>query len=660
MNETTIQIPGVITADLGNGAKLVQGPKGDDGASAYEQAVEGGYTGTEEEFKESLATIDTKAAAASAAADAAEAAQDAAETAQAAAELAKTAAAQSETNARNSAGGAQQSAEAAGTAKTAAEKAAEEAEGSATVASGSATAAASSATNAANSATTAAEEADDAADSADAASGAATAAAGSASTASSAATTAAAARDAIVNMELDVTTLGPDADATASGALVDGKYVLSLGIPQGQKGDTGNQGIQGVTGVGISKVEQTGGNHAAGTMDTYTIYFTDGATTTFQIYNGANGEGSGDFLANGTVPMTGDLNMNLHKVTGVAAPAAGTDAATKGYVDSAAGTRIPATQKGQAGGVATLDDSGKVPASQLPSMDYVPNSQKGAAGGVATLDSSGKVPSAQLPSMDYISTSQKGAASGVAELDSTGRVPSTQLPSYVDDAVETYIVGSTAFASDWLSTTNGGAALTPESGKIYIVLSGGSYQNREFRWSGTQYAEISPSIALGETSSTAYRGDRGKAAYDHSQLTSGNPHGTTAADVGARPSTWMPTAADIGAVPTTRTVNGKQLTADISLTAADVNAASKATYVSVTLPNTGWSNNQRALTVNGVLADATKQLIVPCPQNATALDVWTAAGVKAIAQAANSLTFKCDSTPTASIPLYVAIIPIGS
>ena len=44
---------------------------------------------------------------------------------------------------------------------------------------------------------------------------------------------------------------------------------------------------------------------------------------------------------------------------------------------------------------------------------------------------------------------------------------------------------------------------------------------------------LSASLALGETSDTAYRGDRGKAAYDHSQITSGNPHGTTAADVGA-------------------------------------------------------------------------------------------------------------------------------
>ena len=38
-------------------------------------------------------------------------------------------------------------------------------------------------------------------------------------------------------------------------------------------------------------------------------------------------------------------------------------------------------------------------------------------------------------------------------------------------------------------------------------------------------------LTLGETSSTAYRGDRGKVAYDHSQTT-GNPHGTTKSDVG--------------------------------------------------------------------------------------------------------------------------------
>lgn len=39
-------------------------------------------------------------------------------------------------------------------------------------------------------------------------------------------------------------------------------------------------------------------------------------------------------------------------------------------------------------------------------------------------------------------------------------------------------------------------------------------------------------LSLGETNTTAYRGDRGKTAYDHSQLTTGNPHGVTKTDVG--------------------------------------------------------------------------------------------------------------------------------
>ena len=47
-----------------------------------------------------------------------------------------------------------------------------------------------------------------------------------------------------------------------------------------------------------------------------------------------------------------------------------------------------------------------------------------------------------------------------------------------------------------------------------------------------QLPDLGPDLELGETSETAYRGDRGKTAYDHSQTKSGNPHGTTAKDVG--------------------------------------------------------------------------------------------------------------------------------
>lgn len=112
-----------------------------------------------------------------------------------------------------------------------------------------------------------------------------------------------------------------------------------------------------------------------------------------------------------------------------------------------------------------------------------------------------------------ISENQKGVANGVAELDENGLIPSNRLPSYVDDVLEYDSIDN--FPS------------VGEDGKIYIALD----TNLTYRWSGTQYIEISPSLALGETSSTAYRGDRGKIAYDHSQ-TKGNPHNTTKADVG--------------------------------------------------------------------------------------------------------------------------------
>lgn len=95
-----------------------------------------------------------------------------------------------------------------------------------------------------------------------------------------------------------------------------------------------------------------------------------------------------------------------------------------------------------------------------------------------------------------IPLSQKGANSGVATLDESGKVPSTQLPSFVDDVLE--YENFEAFPE------------TGESGKIYVTKD----TNLEYRWSGTQYTQISKSLALGETSQTAYAGDKGKQVTD--------------------------------------------------------------------------------------------------------------------------------------------------
>ena len=169
---------------------------------------------------------------------------------------------------------------------------------------------------------------------------------------------------------------------------------------------------------------------------------------------------------------------------------------------------------------------------------------------------------------EYINATLKGKANGLASLDSSGKVPSSQLPSYVDDVIEGYISsdifydrtktaphsgstiyicsniviptengGGTATNYQWnsssnafVSTTSSGQvagyayfeniavgapdeiylAADTETSKIYVDLA----TNKTYRWSGTTYVEISESIALGETSSTAYAGDKGKEVTD--------------------------------------------------------------------------------------------------------------------------------------------------
>ena len=95
-----------------------------------------------------------------------------------------------------------------------------------------------------------------------------------------------------------------------------------------------------------------------------------------------------------------------------------------------------------------------------------------------------------------VKRSEMGVADGVATLDSTGKIPSAQLPGSVDEIIEAENLE--AFPP------------TGESSKIYVDTT----ENKTYRWSGSQYTEISSSIALGETSATAYAGDKGKAVTD--------------------------------------------------------------------------------------------------------------------------------------------------
>ena len=111
------------------------------------------------------------------------------------------------------------------------------------------------------------------------------------------------------------------------------------------------------------------------------------------------------------------------------------------------------------------------------------------------------------PQINGVTLSGDKSASdlGLASLDSNGKVPAAQLPSYVDDVVNGYLHDGKFYADDQYTTE-----ITGEDGKIYVDLA----TNKTYRWSGLAFVEISESLALGETSSTAYAGDKGKANAD--------------------------------------------------------------------------------------------------------------------------------------------------
>ena len=129
-----------------------------------------------------------------------------------------------------------------------------------------------------------------------------------------------------------------------------------------------------------------------------------------------------------------------------------------------------------------------------------------------------------------VKRSEMGKADGVATLDNAGKVPASQLPSYVDDVIEGYYSGGKFYTSKD-SSGNYSGAITGETGKIYVNLN----DNKTYRWSGTAYAVISETLALGETSSTAYPGNKGAAnASDITKIKDGTtvvPKATSAANV---------------------------------------------------------------------------------------------------------------------------------
>lgn len=149
------------------------------------------------------------------------------------------------------------------------------------------------------------------------------------------------------------------------------------------------------------------------------------------LYGYTNAGDAGDYI-----PTVEDTRIEKYIFCSIAVANATTVDITIPQSD----TFIPMTQKGQAGGVASLDSNGKVPAGQLPEMDFIPDSEKGQAGGVATLGADGKLTDAQVPAAAKVGYTNNGQTSVSGALDAL-------FQGLADGTITSQVV--TATSSGW-------------------------------------------------------------------------------------------------------------------------------------------------------------------------------------------------------------------
>ena len=411
--------------------------------------------------------------------------------------------------------------------------------------------------------------------------------------------------------------------------------------PTGAKGDTGATGPEGAS---VDHIDRTSGTGAPGTTDTYTVYLTDGSTGgTFQVYNGANGTGSGDFMADGTVPMSGALQMGGNRITGVGAPTADTDAVRQAdlkavsdevdkILDGTTPVAIPAATTAKIGGVIvgdglSVETNGTISAdSQLP--------EGGTTGQILTKTASGEA-WANPPD------------TGVTTFNGRTGAVTPQAGDYSADMIE-FADGETfqqKYDAGELTGPQGeqGPQGAPgaDGAQGPAGENGGYYtpavsDTGDLTWTASKAGM--PSVAGANIK--GQKGDQGDPGDTGPQGETG-PAGAAATINGVNALTLNATGGLSGSQSgSTYTLSGNGL---------------KPLLRTATLTTSGWSGNSQTVTVNGVVANSAAQLIYVSPANKDSATAWGEAGVFCSAQGANSLTFVCDSTPSASINVNISI-----
>lgn len=400
-----------------------------------------------------------------------------------------------------------------------------------------------------------------------------------------------------------VTTLDPGQDATAEITGTTPDLVLSLGLPKGQPGTS------------VSRIQRTDGTGAAGTMDTYTMYDSnDDAIGTFTVYNGQNGTGAGDFMANGTVPMTGALNMGGNKVTGMADPTADTDGATKGYVDEAIS------------GVTITTDATPTQGSTNPVQ----------SGGVYT---------ALAGKQNVLS----GTEDQLVGFNSAGEAVAVEAPNpFPSGGTTGQVLTKTETGQEWADAPDG----LPDGGTEGQVLTKTS--------TGAQWDDVPSDLPAGGTDGQVLTKTTDGTAW--ADAPSGLPEGGTDGQVltvGTDGPEWADVPSELPAGGTAGQVLAKT---DDGTEWADPAESETQT---VTLLSTGWtqSGDRYSQTVNcSIVAADTPVVVVDVALSGTDLDAdnealsaWAGPSACNVVQGAGTLTFYSIEAPTVNIPVNVGV-----
>lgn len=300
---------------------------------------------------------------------------------------------------------------------------------------------------------------------------------------------------------------------------------------------------------------------------------------------------TGDVKADGSVPMTGDLNMGGHKITNLGAPTNANDAVRQadlkvvsdevdGIISGTTGITLAPATTTKIGGV-IVGDGIEVEADGTISTNPVP--EGGTTGQVLTKTSTGEewsdAPSG-LPEGGTEGQILAKTSSGAAWVDA----PESGLTQEQADGRYLQLTGGTLTGDLTLSANGGRTTISPRDKKDVLIT--GRY------------------LFFGEDTSAVGR-------YDYKVLTVG-----------------------------------------------DYKEEFSPTPVPVTLTTSGWSSNTQTVTVPGVVASETAQLITPIPADASR-SAYYEAGIMCTGQAANSLTFTCQTVPTSNLTVYVVIQPLS-